>query len=85
MYLAASELSWCMQDPHSTLQDLSLLCTDSPSLAHRLQSSQSQHLQHMGLLELCGLWNPSSPSKDPNHVPCIARQLLSHWITKEVL
>ena len=50
--------------------------------AHRLQSSQSQYLQHMGILELRGLRNPSSPTEDRTHVLCIARQLLSHWTTR---
>ena len=31
-----------------------------------------------------GMWDPSSPTRDPTHTPCIARRSLSHWTAREV-
>ena len=31
-----------------------------------------------------GVWDLSSPTRDWSHVPCIERQLLNHWTTREV-
>ena len=31
-----------------------------------------------------GMWELSSPTRDWSHVPCIERQLLNHWTTREV-
>ena len=36
-------------------------------------------------LSSCSMWDLSSLSRDWTHVPCIARQILNHWITREVL
>ena len=33
---------------------------------------------------LRGMWGLSSPTRDPSHVPCIARWILYHWATREV-
>ena len=33
----------------------------------------------------CVLWGICSPTKDWTHTPCIGRQSLSHWSTREVL
>ena len=33
---------------------------------------------------LHGIWNLSSLTKDQIHIPCIARQILNHWTTREV-
>ena len=30
------------------------------------------------------MWGLSSQTRDPTHVPCIARQILNHWVTREV-
>ena len=31
------------------------------------------------------MWDLGSPSRDQTRVPCIARQILNHWTTREVL
>ena len=33
---------------------------------------------------LCGMWDLSSLTRDQTHIPCIARQLLNDWTTREV-
>ena len=50
---------------------------------YKLWEVRSQELRHMVLhaLHLVG----SSWSRDTTHVPCIGRQILNHWTTKEVL
>ena len=30
------------------------------------------------------MWDLSSPTRDRTHVPCIGRQILNHWTTREV-
>ena len=30
------------------------------------------------------MWDLSSPTKDQTHIPCIGRQSLNHWTTREV-
>ena len=32
----------------------------------------------------CGMWDLSSPTRDWNHTPCIGRQNVNLWTTKEV-
>ena len=32
----------------------------------------------------CGMWDPSSQTRHPTHVPCIGRQILNHRTTREV-
>ena len=34
---------------------------------------------------LRGMWDLSSPTRDPSHVPCIARWIIYLWATREVL
>ena len=31
-----------------------------------------------------GLWNLSSPTRDRTWIPCITKQILNHWTTREV-
>ena len=31
-----------------------------------------------------GMWDPSSPTRDWTCVPCVGRQTLTHWTTREV-
>ena len=31
-----------------------------------------------------GMWDPSSSTREPTHTPCIGRQSLNHWTTREV-
>jgi len=69
-YLAASGLS-------CSTQDLPASCTSF------LSGAQTLSLQHTG--SLCGMWNLSSPTRDQTCVPCIARHILNHWTTREVL
>ena len=38
----------------------------------------------VGVQTLFGVWDPSFLTKDENCVPCIARQILDHWTTREV-
>ena len=33
---------------------------------------------------LCSMWDPSSPTRDRTCIPCIGRQILNHWTTREV-
>ena len=43
----------------------------------------TQQLWHRGL---AALWHVgSSQTRDQTHVPCIDRQILNHWTTREVL
>ena len=32
-----------------------------------------------------GMWDPSSPTRDQTHVPCIGRWILNPWTTRKVL
>ena len=32
----------------------------------------------------CSMWGLSSWARDQTHIPCITRQILNHWITREV-
>ena len=32
----------------------------------------------------CGIWDLSSPTRGQTHIPCIGRQILNHWTTREV-
>ena len=32
-----------------------------------------------------GTWDLNSLTRDQSHVPCIARRILSHWTTREIL
>ena len=42
-------------------------------------------LQHGSQAQLPGgLWDLSFQTRDQTHIPCIARQILNHWTTREV-
>ena len=56
---------------------------DSLVVAHELWSTPSQQLQCLGSVAL--RYVGSSQSRDCIHVPCIAKQILNHLITREVL
>ena len=45
---------------------------------HRLQAEDM-------VVALHGLHVPSSQTRDPTRVPCIRRQILNQWTTREVL
>ena len=41
-------------------------------------------LWHLGsVVELSHMWDLSSLIKDETHIPCIGRQILNHWITRQ--
>ena len=78
IYLAALGLSCGTWDLHCVLEDLPLQCTDSLVVMHRLSSCGTQPLL------LHGTWDLSSQARDQTCVPCIARQIINHWPTREV-
>ena len=45
--------------------------------------AQTLLLWHLDLVAL-GMWGLGSPAKDQTHVPCLVRQILNHWTTREV-
>ena len=59
----------------------SFSCCRALALEHRLSSSG------MWTSLLQGMWAPPRPkiTMDPTCVPCIDRQILNHWTTREVL
>ena len=59
----------------------SYLCSGLSSFAHRLQAPGSRVLELSSYIA-CGIL--SSLPRDQSHVPCIARQILNCWITREV-
>ena len=32
----------------------------------------------------CGMWDLSASTKDQTHIPCLGRQSLNPWITRDV-
>jgi len=58
--------------------DLLSWCTASLVVAYRLSSCGAWAYLP------CGMWELSSPTRDWTHIPCIARQILNHWATREV-
>ena len=52
------------------MQDLSVWCTGSVDVMHRLVG--------------CSMWDSSFPTRDQTPAPCVARQILNHWTTREV-
>ena len=77
-YLAASGLSYSTRDLCSIMRDLLLWCTDSLDEAHKVSSCTTK-----ASLPCC-MWDLSSPTRDQTQVPCIARQILNHWVIREV-
>ena len=71
MYLGTSGLSCTMQDFHCVMWDLLLGCTDSLDVASGLSCPVAY-----GILVP---WPGIEPAS-----PCIARQILNHWTTREV-
>ena len=59
------------QDLLCIMQGLLLQCRDSLVLVCRLSL-------------LCGMWDHSSLTRDQTRVPCIVRQILNLWTTREV-
>ena len=50
-----------------------------------LRFTWSQRVRHDWETKLnWGMWNLNSPTRDWNWVPCIVRQVLKHWTTREV-
>ena len=67
-------------------------CRDSRVAAPGLSSCGTQALEHSGFSSwdaqaelLQGTWDLRSPTRDRTHVSCIARWILNHWATREVL
>ena len=67
-------------------------CVDTRAAAPGLRSCGTQALEHSGFSSwdaqaelLQGMWDLSSPSRDRTHISCIARWILNHWATREVL
>ena len=58
--------------------DLSRRHMDSLAVAHGFGSCSSQ----ASLLR--GTWDLRSPTRDQTHAPCVARQILNHWTTREI-
>ena len=50
---------------------------------HKLEGMGAQWLWHKGLTALQHVG--SSQIKGQTHVPCMGRQILNHWTTREVL
>ena len=63
---------------HCGTQALSLRCTDSLVVAHKLSSYGTWAQLHRGM------WDLSSLAWDWTLVLCVARQILNHWTTREV-
>ena len=60
-------------------------------MAHRLLSScGTRAAKHTGSVAVVwpqlprGMWDLSSPTRDPTGVPCIGRRILNRWTTREV-
>ena len=65
-------LSYSMRDLCCSVWDLSLRCTDSPVVSHRLSSCGVRAWL------LLGVWNLCSRTRARTCVLCIARQILNH-------
>ena len=64
-----------------SMWDLSLQCTRAPAWLWCAGSV----VMACRLSQLpCSMWDPSSQTRHPTHVPCIGRQSLNHRITREV-
>ena len=67
-----------MQDLRCFMWDLSLWRVDSLVVLCGFSSCGLQ------VSLLCGMWDLSSQTGDQTGIPCIARQILNHWTTREV-
>lgn len=72
------DLSYSMRDLCCSMWDLSLRCTHSLVVSHRLSSCSVQAWL------LLGVWNLCSPTRARTCVLCIARRILNHEATREV-
>ena len=77
-------LNYSTRDLHCIMWDLPLWRTNS------LVEAQGSVVVPQGLsctmqtyLPWC-MWDLSSPTRDQTQVPCIARQILNHWVIREV-
>ena len=53
--------------------------------SYGLSSCGTQAPDYVGPVAVeCGMWNLSSLTRDRICIPCIARQILNHWNTREV-
>ena len=52
-------------------------------VARGLSSCAAWALECVGLVAR-GMWDLSSPTRDPTRVPCIGRRILKHCTTREV-
>ena len=77
-YLIASGLGCGTWDLPRSMQDPSLLFMDSAIVVHGVSSCSTR------ALFLWGSWDLSSLTKDQTPDPCLARQILDHWTTREV-
>ena len=55
--------------------------TERPGM---LRFMGSQRVRHDWATELKMMWDRSSPTRAQTCIPCIARQILNHWTTREV-
>ena len=75
--LCCSMLDLCcsMQDLCCSMQDLWLQCTQSVVVG--MGSVVAAQL-------LCGMWDPSTPTRDLICIPYTARWILNYWTTRKV-
>ena len=87
LFLATLRLHCCAAS--FLLWSLGSRCEEFSSCSSRLTSCGSQALEHGWQLWCTGLIAPRyvgySPTRDWTDVPCIGRQILNHWTTREVL
>ena len=72
-----------MQAPEHRLSSCSTQAPESVGsvvVVHRLSCPRGM----WNLSSPNGVWDLSSPTRDQTHVPCIGRQILNHWTTREV-
>ena len=68
------DLCCSMQDLCCIMQDLWLQCTQS--LVVGMGSGVAVQL-------LCGMWDPSTPTRDQICIPYIARRILNYWTIRK--
>ena len=79
IYLAELGLNCGMQDLHCVMVGSFTATHRLLVVAYWLSSCGTQAWL------LCSMWDLSSPTKDQTFILCIARQILQHWATREVL
>ena len=78
-------LSCGLQDLHSIMWDLLLWPVGSLVVAHMFWNMWASVAVARKFSCSGGMWDPFSPTRDQTCVSCIARQILNHWTTREVL